>query len=55
MEVIPVEVKASNNSSVSLNNYIIKYAPSKCYKLINGNVGKNLNKLSIPHYMIIFV
>lgn len=55
MEVIPVEVKASNNSSVSLNNYIIKYAPSKCYKLINGNVGKNLNKLNIPHYMIIFV
>ena len=54
-EVIPVEVKAGNDSTPSLNNFINKYSPSITYKLINGNVGKVNNKKTIPHYMVMFI
>jgi predicted AAA+ superfamily ATPase len=54
-EVIPVEVKAGNDSTPSLNNFINKYNPSITYKLINGNVGIVDNKKTIPHYMILFI
>ena len=54
-EVIPIEVKSWNYSTPSLNNFINKYKPSTCYKLINGNVGVVGTKKSIPHYMILFI
>ena len=54
-EVLPIEVKAGNDSTPSLNNFISKYSPSITYKLINGNVGKVENKKTIPHYMILFI
>ncbi len=54
-QVIPVEVKAGNSATVSLNNFIAKYHPYVAYKLISGNIGIIDNKKSIPHYMIIFV
>ena len=54
-EVIPIEVKAGNDSTPSLNNFINKYSPSISYKLINGNVGIVDNKKTIPHYMILFI
>ena len=50
--VIPIEVKASNNKSISLDNYIIKYNPKISYKLINGNIGYKDNKIILPLYMI---
>lgn len=53
--VVPIEVKAGNTASVSLNSFIKKYDPYVAYKLINGNVGVADNKKTIPHYMIIFV
>ena len=54
-EVIPVEVKAGNTASVSLNNYMGTFEPSVGYKLINGNVGQSGSKVSLPHYMIMFI
>ncbi len=53
-EVIPVEVKAGNSSTVSLNNFVERYNPSKAYKFISGNVGKTGRKITLPHYMILF-
>ena len=37
--VVPVEVKAGNIATPSLNQYIKKYSPNIAYKLIGGNIG----------------
>lgn len=55
MEVIPIEVKAGNSSTLSLNRYIASFKPSIAYKLINGNVGSDGIKHTYPHYMILFI
>lgn len=54
-EILPVEVKAGNGSSVSLNEFLKTRSPSVGYKLINGNVGMNGNKLTLPLYMAMFL
>lgn len=54
-EVIPVEVKAGNTATKSLNRFIEKYKPTVAYKIVDGNVGVNENKLTIPHYMVMFL
>jgi hypothetical protein len=54
-QVIPVEVKAGNSSTVSLNEFIEKFNPVIAYKIIDGNVGQIDNKFSIPHYMAMFI
>ena len=54
-EVIPVEVKAGNTSTASLNNYIEKFCPSVTYKLIDGNIGVSDGKTTLPHYMVMFI
>ena len=54
-EVVPLEVKAGNDSTASLNSFIEKWKPSEAYKFINGNVGYARPKKSIPHYMIMFL
>lgn len=54
-EVVPIEVKAGNDATPSLNNFINRYNPTITYKLINGNIGKVDNKKTIPHYMIMFL
>lgn len=54
-EIIPIEVKASNNQTKSLNNYIEEYKPKVAYKLVDGNVGTDGIKNTIPHYMAMFI
>ena len=54
-EVIPVEVKAGNTSSVSLNKFIKDYSPSVAYKLIGGRNGKDGVKITLPQYMVMFL
>ncbi len=54
-EVIPVEVKAGNAHSLSLNTFIRDNKPSVAYKLIDGNVGFADGKLTLPHYMALFI
>ena len=53
--VVPIEVKAGNTASASLNHFIEDFDPKVAYKLIgnrNGIVGK---KETLPHYMVIFL
>ena len=53
--VVPIEVKAGTNASISLNNFINDFNPSVAYKFTanrNGIVGV---KETLPHYMVMFL
>lgn len=52
---VPLEVKAGNEATASLNSFIDEYGPSIAFKLIGGNVGESGVKLSIPHYLAMFI
>ncbi len=54
-QIIPVEVKSGNGSSVSLNNFISEYKPPYAYKFINGNIGVSDTKITLPLYMAMFI
>lgn len=54
-EVVPIEVKAGNNVSVSLNRFIDDFSPSVAYKFIANRNGKVGIKETMPHYMIMFL
>ena len=54
-EVIPVEVKAGNNPTASLNQFIADFKPSAAYKLIGGRNGKVDTKVTLPHYFVMFL
>ena len=54
-EVIPLEVKAGNSSTLSLNSFMKRFQPSVGYKLIDGNIGIADRKITLPHYMSIFL
>lgn len=54
-EVIPIEVKAGNTATKSLNLFLESYKPSMAIKLIKGNVGENDSKITIPHYLAMFL
>ena len=53
--VIPVEVKAGNASTLSLNSFIERFQPPYAYKLIDGNIGVADKKITLPHYMAMFL
>ncbi len=53
--VIPVEVKAGNRATPSLNQYIERYDPVCAYKLTNSRNGKAGVKETLPHYMVMFL
>ena len=53
--IVPIEVKAGNNPTPSLNSYIDKYKPEMVYKLIGGRNGKVGVKETLPHYMVMFI
>ena len=50
-----MEVRAGNNASPSLNIFIKEFVPSIAYKLIGGRNGKDDIKVTLPHYMVIFL
>ena len=53
--IVSVEVKAGNTATKSLNRFIEKYQPTVAYKIIDGNIGQSGVKLTIPHYMVMFL
>lgn len=53
--VIPVEVKAGNNRSRSLDTILRQEDIPKGYKLIAGNVGTADKKITLPLYMAMFL
>lgn len=53
--VVPIEVKATNNSTISLNTLLEKEDIPFGYKLISGNMGMNEKKIVMPLYMAMFI
>lgn len=54
-EVIPIEVKAGNNATKSLDSFVDEYTPSAALKLTSGNVGVSGKKFTIPHFLALFI
>ena len=54
-EVVPVEVKAGNNPTKSLNGFIDRFEPSVAYKIVKGNLGMAERKYTLPHFMAMFI
>ena len=53
--VIPIEVKAGNRATPSLNQFIDRYRPPYAYKLTNTQNGRVDAKITLPHYMVMFI
>ena len=53
--VVPVEVKASNSSTASLDRLLRRDDIAYGYKLTSGNVGVVGKKITLPHYMMMFI
>ncbi|MBQ9068970.1 MAG: ATP-binding protein [Eggerthellaceae bacterium] len=53
--VVPIDVKASRGSSVSLDEMLEKPRVKIGYKLIDGNVGQIGKKVTLPIYMAMFL
>ncbi len=54
-EIVPIEVKAGNNPTASLNNFIHDFSPSLAYKLVGGRNGQVDVRITLPHYMVMFL
>ena len=54
-EVRPIEVKAGNKATVSLNRFLEKEKPQLVYKLAYANLGYHEKKLTIPYFMVMFL
>lgn len=53
--IIPVEVKAGNSRSRSLDNLLTRDEIPYGYKLVNGNIGRSGKKVTLPLYMAMFL
>ena len=53
--VVPIEVKSSNSATVSLNETLKMKGVPYGYKFIEGNVGVSGNKITLPHFMAMFL
>jgi len=53
--VVPIEVKASNGATVSLNDILKMKGIAYGYKFVDGNVGVSGKKITLPHYLAMFV
>ena len=52
---MPVEVKASNGATISLNETLERSSVPYGYKFVDGNVGVVGKKITLPHYMAMFL
>jgi predicted AAA+ superfamily ATPase len=53
--IIPLEVKAGNSATISLDTFIKDFKPQYALKLITGNVGVTGTKITMPLYMAMFL
>ena len=53
--VVPVEVKAKKGGTSSLDSLLKKDEIKYGYKIVNDNVGQLGKKITIPHYMCMFL
>ena len=54
-EVLPIEVKAGNTATISLDKFIETFEPSVAFKVAGSNIGISNAKFTIPHYMAMFI
>jgi len=54
-DVAPLEVKAGNGATLSLDTVIKEFDPPYAYKLITGNLGVAGKKITLPIYMAMFL
>ena len=53
--VVPIEVKAGNGPSASFDRMLERKDVAVGYKFVNGNVGRAGKKVTLPHYMAMFL
>lgn len=53
--VVPIEVKAQNGRSHSLDELLAEETIPYGFKLVDGNLGVNGKKITLPHYMAMFL
>lgn len=53
--VVPVEVKAQTGRTLSLDRMLMRPQIRFGYKLTGGNVGVTGKKITLPHYMVLFI
>lgn len=53
--VVPVEVKAQTGRTLSLDKVLARPGMTIGYKLTGGNVGTYDRKITLPHYMAMFI
>ena len=53
--IVPLEVKSKNGKTLSLDEFIERFDPLYALKLVFGNIGLNDRKLTMPHYMAMFL
>ena len=53
--IIPLEVKATNGATQSLNKLLKCRQVPYGYKFTSGNIGVNGKKITLPHYMAMFI
>lgn len=53
--VVPIEVKAGNTATTSFNRMLERPDVKVGYKFIHGNIGKVGKKITLPHYMTMFM
>jgi predicted AAA+ superfamily ATPase len=54
-EIVPLEVKAGNGATVSLDEFIREFNPPYALKLIGGNNGNDGKRRTLPLYMALFI
>ena len=53
--VVPIEVKSKRGSTQSLNAYLKEWDPPLAYKFTAGNIGFSEGKVTLPHYLAMFI
>ena len=53
--IVPIEVKSSNGATISLNEVLENPNVPYGYKFIDGNIGVSGRKITLPHYMAMFL
>jgi hypothetical protein len=54
-KVIPIEVKSSKGSTLSLNEFMREWNPPYAYIFSGNNLGQSENKITLPHYLMAFI
>ena len=53
--IVPIEVKASNGATISLNEVLERPEVPYGFKFVEGNIGISGKKITMPHYMAMFL